>query len=403
MTITGLQIDDPVVVGHLSALEPEQRVAELIAALAIGIRGLGAMGTGATAQRVGDVVERVIDDAFCRTESRIAQMLDAGRHEMGRALDPEVRSSITARMMTELGTLHRDLLDGIDPDRRDSRTARFVAELDDLLGPKGHLEQRLSEALDPNADDSALASVVRSFEQRFQELRDLIVGSGARSEEAARGTAKGFAFEDVIEARLRSEARRLGGAVVERTSNDAGTNGPGSIVGDVVVTLPNGTRLVVEAKHTARITLTGKDGILEELDRAMANRTASWAMCVSHEDAFPQEVGVFGIYGNRILVVDDGSGELVQVALRWIMATEHHNGSDRQAVDTERLGALVERLRSLATRFSRTKRGLGAVQSSVEAVRCEIDELRTELLDGVDEMAEALTRQRHEQDAPKVA
>jgi hypothetical protein len=32
------------------------------------------------------------------------------------------------------------------------------------------------------------------------------------------------------------------------------------------------------------------------------------------------------------------------------------------------------------------------VQSSVEAVRCEIDELRTELLDGVAEVADELLR-----------
>lgn len=191
VTITQIVLSDPVVAGHLAALCPEQRVDEVIAALAIGVRGLGAMGTGATAQRVGEVVERVIDDAFARTEGRIAQLLDDGRRAMGNALDPEVRSSITSRMMTELGALHHRLLDEIDPDRRDSRTARFVSELNGFLGPRGHLEQRLNEALDPGADDSALATVVRGFERRFQELRDLIVGSGRAPRRRSAARRKG--------------------------------------------------------------------------------------------------------------------------------------------------------------------------------------------------------------------
>ena len=70
-------------------------------------------------------------------------------------------------------------------------------------------------------------------------------------------------------------------------------------VGDAVVTLADGTRIAVEAKNATRITLTGKEGILEELDRAMVNREASWGICISKQDAYPGEVGAFGLYGKR--------------------------------------------------------------------------------------------------------
>ena len=396
VTVTEFELRDHSVAAHLAAFDEADRPRELTAVISVGVRGLAAMGDGAAAHRVGDAVERVVDQALSRSEALVADLLAAGQREIGLALDPEVRSSITAKMMHELDSVHRDLLDGLDPARSDSTTARFVAELNGLIGPGGQLEARLEAALDPAADGSVMCGLLATVETRFQELRDLIVGAQAQRTEAQRGTAKGFAFEDVVETRLRAEARSLGGATVDRTSLEPGTLGPTSVVGDCVVTLGDGTRVAVEAKHTARITLTGRDGILEELDRAMVNRGAEWGLCVSHDAVYPDEVGVFGIYGNRVLVVDDGSGELVRVALRWI-ASAAQSTTDPSRVDVDTLTSHLERVRTLATRFSRTKRALTAVQSSIEAVRGELDEIRSELLDGVDD---AMGELRSSNEAP---
>ncbi len=384
VTVSGLEFCDRAVADHLAAFDDVERNQELAAAISVGIRGLAAMGGDAAAHRVGEAVERAVSHALSRSEAQVADLLAAGQREIGRTLDPNVRSSITARMVHELGSVHRNLLDGLDPSQRDSTTARFVAELHDVLGPGGHLESRLAAALDPAADGSVLSGLLSTVETHFRELRDLIVGTTARRAEAERGTAKGFAFEDVVETRLRAEARARSGAIVERTSLEPGTLGSTRVVGDFLVTLGGRTRVAVEAKHTARITLTGKDGILEELDRAMVNRSAEWGLCVSHDAVYPDEVGVFGIYGNRVLVVDDGSGELISVALRWISSAAETTADPRH-IDADALTAQLERVRGLAIRFSRTKRALTAVQSSIEAVRGELDELRSELLDGVDD------------------
>jgi hypothetical protein len=400
ITVNGLDFCDRNVAAHLAALDEAEQAREVIAAISIGVRGLGAMGDGAAAHRVGDAVERVVAQALSRSEAQVADLIAAGQREIGLVFDPEVRSSITARMMHDLDSVHRGLLDGLDPGRSDSTTARFVAELNGLLGPGGQLEARLKAALDPGADGSATSGLLATVETRFRELRDLIVGAEAQRTEAQRGTAKGFAFEDVVEACLRAEARSLGGALVERTSLDSGTLGSTSVVGDCVVTLADGTRVAVEAKHTTRIALTGRNGILEELERAMVNRNAEWSLCVSHDAAYPDEVGVFGIYGNRLLVVDDGSGDLIRVALRWI-ASAAQGTNDPSQVDVDKLTSHLERVRALATRFSRTKRALTAVQSSIEAVRGEVDEIRSELLDGVDEAMDEL-RRGHEATPPSM-
>jgi hypothetical protein len=305
-------------------------------------------------------------------------------------LDPELRSSLTARTVAELEELHRATLARLDPDRTDSHTGKLVGAITDLLGPTGLLAQRLEEAFDSAEADHGLGRLLDTFEKRFQEMRDLVVGGQQRHQEAERGTAKGFEFEDELEAVLRHEARAMSGCVVERTGYVGGTLGSQAKVGDFAVVLPDGTRVAVEAKNTTRIGLAGTTGILSELDQAMDNRNATWAVCVSRGDAFPAEVGSFGIYGNRILVVDSGDGTLTRVALRWIAAANRAAAGATGAVDAGAALEKLDRIRGLAQHFSRSKKVLTSAQSGLDSVREELDSLRSDLLDLVDDLARAL-------------
>jgi hypothetical protein len=101
--------------------------------------------------------------------------------------------------------------------------------------------------------------VTAAIDDRFTELRDLIVHQHGveegRATEAARGTAHGLAFEDRVEVWARGWANRVGGCVVERTGLAAGSIGK---VGDLVVTLPTGCRIAIEVKNQATIGLSGK-------------------------------------------------------------------------------------------------------------------------------------------------
>ena len=148
---------------------------------------------------------------------------------------------------------------------------------------------------------------------------------------------------------------------------------------------------MVEAKNTARIGLAGNTGILAELDEAIDNRQATWGICVSRQDAFPSEVGTFGVYGNRLLVVDTGDGTLTRVALRWIAAAARTGADLGEGVDTPTALERLDRIRGLAQHFSRSKKVLGSAQSSLDTVRDELDSIRTELLELVDDTVRALS------------
>jgi hypothetical protein len=290
-----------------------------------------------------------------------------------------------------LEKVHRETLARLDPDRIDSHTAKLVGAITEMLGPGGQLAQRLADVFDSAEAEHGMGRLVDMFEKRFREIRDLMIGEQQRRQEAERGTAKGLEFEDAVEEVLREEAHNLSGCIVERTGQLAGTLGPDAKVGDFVLTLADGTRVAVEAKNVSRISLGGSTGILAELDRAMDNRNASWSLGISRQDAFPREVGTFGVYGNRLLVVDPGDGTLLRVALRWIASAARGSGAADQMVDTA--GALdgLDRIRGLAQHFSRSKKVLASAQSGLDTVREELDALRSELLDLVDDTTRALT------------
>ena len=388
--IIGLSVTDQSVAAYLALFPKERWAEELVRAIGIGVHGMAATNMRATVDDMTNEVRRILESAAVAADTCLGNAVEAGRSELSAHLDPDIRSSLTARTVAELQQVHETTLARLDPDRSDSHTAKLVAGIGELLGPTGLLAQRLEEAFDSAEADHGLGRLLDTFEKRFQEMRDLVVGEQNRKMEAERGTAKGVVFEDEVEELLRAEAMALSGCVVERTGQIGGSLGSHSKVGDFAVALPDGTRVAIEVKNTARISLAGATGILAELDVAMDNRAASWAICISRTDAYPGEVGSFGVYGNRLLVIDPGDGTLTRVALRWVAAAARAAASGSEQVDTAAALERLARVRDLAQHFSRSKKALSTAQSGLETVREDLDSLRSQLLDLVDDIVRAL-------------
>jgi hypothetical protein len=391
VTVAGVTVRDPVLAGVVSRTDPADRAELLERLLAVGARGLATMGVGVDLAevdlRVARTVERATDEAALRAQA----MLEEAHRLMTSSLDPEQRSSLVSRAVADFATWRDGFLAQVDPDSGDSHTGRLLHRLHELLGPSGALEQRLTAALDPTADGSGLAKVSELVDRRFVELRELLAEERGRRTESDRGTAKGFDYEDVVEEHLRSLARQTG-ALVERTSRVAGSLAGESIVGDLVLTWPDGRRVVVEAKNVRSLALSGKDGMLAQLDRAMANREAQMAVCVSAQDAYPSEVGVFGVYGNRILIVDEGDGVMLAVAVRWASLQMAIASQPSGEVDTAAVDERLVRIKTLSQRFSINRRALTEIGGSVEKVKGSLEEMRRELVDLVDDASALLTR-----------
>ncbi|NQV06686.1 hypothetical protein HQ535_09045 [bacterium] len=384
--IRDLLVEDRTLADLLATAPPSGRGALAARALEIGARSLVSGGIGIDVSAVDARVQGTVATVIEEAERRVESLMAAGTAAFAESFDPERRSSLVGRSLVEFQAWRDSVLGDLDPARADSHTAAFLGHLTDLLGPEGALESRLAEALDPEADGSALARLDHSIDQRFAELRDLIVRETGRSEgeaaEAARGTAQGIGFEDQVEGWLRAEAAGVGGCIVERVSTAAGDLGPKSRVGDFVFTAPEG-RIAIEAKLQGRLGLTQ---VLEELDRACENRTADFGVCISGKDAFPAEVGRFGVYGSRVLVVDDGDGTMARLAMRWARAALDANriaaGDD---IDTAALGDAVDEIKRRAQTLSTSQGQLKDAATIIDKVRGGLSELRRDLLDRADD------------------
>ena len=379
--IDGLVSEDPALAALLAANREAEWEHLVGRAVAVGARGLLTMGVDVGLSAVRDQVRREVDEATGQAEARVKAMLETAERGYREQLDPELRSSLLSRSLREFHQWQQTFFASMDVDQAGSLGGRLVSRLEELVGRGGMVEAQLAAALDPAADGSALATVRNEVLAEIRELRDAVHADRGRRDEADRGTRKGFDFEDVVEERIRAWAAGVGGCVVERTSHEGGELGREALVGDVVVTLPDGCRVVIEAKNTARITLGGQ-GILKELDRAMSNRRADIAICVSAGEAFPAEVGTFAIYGNRILVVDGGTDSLLDVALRVaVLLATAAGAAGGDGIDRAGMLDQLDRIRQLATRFSSTKRALTEAQNGIELAKQGIDALRSELID----------------------
>ena len=384
--IDGLVTEDRALATLLGASDEAEWPAVVERALAVGSHGLATMGLDVGLDTVRDEVRREVEHATSQAEARVAEMLRAAELAYSEQLDPEIRSSLLSKSLREFQAWQESFFNRMDVDQVGSLGGRLVARLEGLVGSGGTLEAQLAAALDPTADGSALAALRHEMITEIRDLRDALHAERGRRSEAEKGTQKGFLFEDAIEDRARTWAAGVGGCQVERTSTEGGSLGREALVGDLVVVLADGGRVVIEAKHTARITLTGADGILCELDRAMTNRDSEIAICVSAQEAFPGEVGSFGLYGNRILVVDDGTGSMFDVALRVAnLLLSSARPTDGETIDRAAVLDQIDRIHKLAKRFSSSKRTLTEAQNSIDLAKEGLDSLRFELI----ELAEA--------------
>ena len=391
--IEGLVSEDPSLAQLLIAHPSADWPAVIERALAVGAKGLLTMGIDLGLDGVRSEVRRQVEEANNAAEQRIAKMLSEAERTITEQLDPDRRTSLLSKSLREFHKWQEALFAGFDVDQSGSVSGRLVDRLEALVGPKGLLEERLQAALDPNAEDSALARMRTEMLGEIQALRDALHEEKGKRSEAELGTRKGFVFEDAVEGAVRAWAGGIGSCVVERTSRSAGALGPEAFVGDLTIALGENSRVVIEAKNARRISLAGPDGILEELDRAMANRQAQVAVCVSAHDSFPAEVGQFAIYGNRVLVVDEGDGTAVGIALRvaqLLLATSTTNAN--HGVDQAALGDHLERIGTLAKRFSAAKRALTEAQGGIGSAKDLLDSMRSELLELVDNARADLRR-----------
>ena len=379
--IDGFSIEDAAVAELLQSRPEAEAEALVTRALSVGAAGLMNMGVAVDVDAIGAKVNGAVAAQLAGLTDHIDRSVHAIDEAVSVRFDPARPESFTSRLLADLAALKEELETGLSLDHRASRAAALL----------DGIERAVVDALDPDSSSSGIGRAGSGLRGDVQQLRDTVVASRAQHEEAARGTAKGTAFEDLIEERVRS-ALRGRGAIVRRVSEETGALSSTAKVGDIMIEYETGSRVVMECKNTGSISLGGSGGILTELDAATANRNAAVGICVSASNAFPNEVGGFGIYGNHILVVDAGDGLLLEVALRCAELLTAAADRQRGDLDAATVASLIARIRRPLDAMSNLRRSLKASVDSIEAVREEVTKLRRDALELVDEALAALER-----------
>jgi hypothetical protein len=227
---------------------------------------------------------------------------------------------------------------------------------------------------------TALLERMADLEKQLQGLREEKEKLEAVAEEAERGAGKGRTYEELVAAAVDAIAGAQGDCA-EAVGDQPGATGK---TGDVVVELdaaqgPSRGRLVFEAKDRR----LSRKGALDELDKAMQQRDADFAvLVVPTEEELPARTHELREYsGDKLIVAFDpeGSPLPLEVAYRLarsrvIMAATESGGIDAAAVCgvVERALASLDETRKIKSQLTGAVSNIDKARGLVEGLEAQV-------------------------------
>ena len=264
-------------------------------------------------------------------------------------------------------------------------------QLDHFLGDRGELDRKFTESdgpirsvLDPFTENSPLYNLRRELNNELQSIRELVSTERGRAEEAEFGTRKGLKFEDELFDFLEPICSKMGDTVKKiGTRKIAGRK-----VGDLLIEvnekhLDGPLLLVIEAKSAAT-KLSGKEGLLSQLETALDLRKAQFALGVVKVSGGIR--GVDGCYShippNKIVCTYEPDGLAVEVAYRYARAEALLRAHGTKILDAPTCAAISMRIAEIVTKlneFSNTKSHLTNIEKSTKSIRDAIRTLEVDI------------------------
>jgi hypothetical protein len=275
---------------------------------------------------------------------------------------------------------------------------------DDEKTPLGRLRKTLDHRFDPAREGSFIYELrnylTDQFTTQIAKLRQDLGLQAAVAAERAKGSQKGIDFQDHVFTLVNRLAAPHGDRV-EDTSMIKGALGVG--VGDAVVSLDPefagglDRRIVLEAKNGS-VTRSGKTSILSELDEAMRNRDAHFAIAAvehSFADAFAP---LRYVAPDKVLVAVDAEETdslPLQVAYQLARAFVVARAVRREAeLDVEAiLGRLTDINRHLET-VRAMKMNLKGAVTNIDNVKRTLDQMKESIEDTVKDLVRAVQKVR---------
>ncbi|MGH2763152.1 MAG: hypothetical protein ACRDLD_11350 [Thermoleophilaceae bacterium] len=376
LAIDGLVIDDECAVRVVREREQagDDAVKTVKDAVEIGARVLDREQAGANAEFVKTEFERAAGELNTQFADRARQVAEYFNERVENVLGPE-----NGQLQRELEKLFSDGSSASVQNRvRELVQETLTRSREDLMR-----QFSASDGSNPLADFKAgTIRVLKAAEQRQHESQQAMLRQMAELEkqlqalrlerdkleeveaERERGTAKGRSFEEQVADAVDAIALAQGD-VAEAVGDLRGATGR---TGDIVVAIdacngPARGRVVFEAKDRR----LSRPRALEELDKAMADRDADFAVLVVPTEAeIPARLqGLREYNGDKLVVAHDDASLALEVGYRLARARVLLQRSDTE-VDAAAVHDLVERALAAMEDVRKVKSQLTGAKTSID-------------------------------------
>jgi hypothetical protein len=388
VAVDGLVIDDECAVRVVREREqngddPAKTVRD---AVEIGARVLDREQAGANAEFVKvefEKASRQVQQEFTEQARTIAQFFEnqfaAVFGEQDGQLAKELERRFGDGSAVSVQNRMREALSETLAKSREDLVRQFSAsdERNPLADFKTLAIQQINQAAArSDATQRALLEKVSGLEKHVEALRIEKAKVEELEAEHERGTAKGREFEEAVAEAVDSIALTQGD-VAEAVGDLKEATGK---VGDIVVAIdacngPARGRIVIEAKDSR----LSKPKALEELDRAIAERSADFAvLVVPTDEELPAKLEPLREYNGDKMVValDPDAGSLpLEYAYRIARARVLMKRSDADGIDAEAVRAAGERALAALSDERKIKNQLTGAKTGIDKAYALVEEM----------------------------
>jgi hypothetical protein len=393
--VDGYVEHDPEVLRVLG--EAEDPVVALHHLLVVGAHA----SLGASTTINATLVEHRFDKMAGHFDHTVTQAVDDIGELADRLLDDDgAIPTVLASVKEEIAGI---LAETFDEDSRTSALARIDGV---VCKAQESLAEAISTDLDPDVEGSPMARVKndivdvvreqgKTVAAAVQELGRELARDAGRAEVRELTSAKGFSFEDLLEAGV-GELAALYGDCAERIGTTTGAGGTQK--GDLLVTLNAGdtggaaVRFVIEAKDT-RLTMPKARAAL---DAAMANHETGAALLVFAAQELAPVAVPFMELGDRAIVVHDKRDpdpHVLRFAYLWARSLSRRNRSaDPDAIDWDRIEAALQDAAQALAAHQSVKRCMTSAKKNIDEAGSHVAGLVEKVETALDALAEELAR-----------
>jgi len=289
---------------------------------------------------------------------------------------------------------------------KDGRLARDILDLNNKKSPIGQLRETMESyfvgknsqvysMLDPHAEGSPLCCLRKDLTEKLESIENKVTEQIIKKEALKKTPQKGFAFEDTLESFLIQISHPFGDTV-ERTGTEKGKLA--RLRGDFVISINDPMteghqpKIVIEAKAGEKLTLTQK-GIIGELDEAIKNREAAFAIAVTENTT--SAAGCYkALEKDKIICSYEDGGLPLEVAYRvarvQVLLNMHREGE--KGIDTPRLSSIIEKIGNDLRTLQGIKTKLTHIANASEDVSSDLGQLEIKIRESLTEMQEIIRR-----------